>query len=125
LAPFARVVGHDRFVARAEIGVGEQVQQFVGAGAADDAIRIEAEALADRLTQNARRAFRVVLKMRRAVLVRGDRLRRRAEWGLVGGQLVDFGNAGSLALARGIGGNIENARTRHRTGHGLKLRTWS
>ena len=46
-----------------EIGVGDQIEQIVGAGAADDAVGIEAEGAADRLAQRGRRAVRIVLQM--------------------------------------------------------------
>ncbi len=41
--------GVDRLVAVAEIGVGEQVQEIVGTGAADDTVGIESERASDRL----------------------------------------------------------------------------
>ena len=47
----------------AEIGVRQQVEDFVGAGAANDAVGIEPEGAADRLAQHARGAFRIVLQM--------------------------------------------------------------
>ena len=48
------VGGADRLVAMAEIGVREQVEDFVGAGAADDAVGIKPEGAADRFAQHAR-----------------------------------------------------------------------
>ena len=57
--------GVDRLVARAEIGAGQQVQQLVGAGAADDAGRIEAVELGDRLAQGSGRAIGVTREVGR------------------------------------------------------------
>ena len=48
-----------RLIARAEIGCREQVQQLVGARAADDVIGIEPVKLGKRLAQGARRAVGV------------------------------------------------------------------
>ena len=58
------VGGRDRLVAVAEIGVRQQIEDLVGAGAADDAVGIEPEGAADRLAQHPRGAFRIVLQMR-------------------------------------------------------------
>ena len=69
------VRGGDRLVAMAEIGVREQIEDFVGAGAADDAVGVEPEGTADRLAQDPRGAFRIILQMRRHVLVGRDCLR--------------------------------------------------
>ena len=55
------VRGVDRLVAVGEIGARQQVEQIVGAGAADDAGRIEPEGAADRLAQVGRRAVRIIL----------------------------------------------------------------
>ena len=81
------VRGGDRLVAMAEIGVRQQIEDFVRAGAADDAVGVEPEGAADRLAQHPRGAFRIVLQMRRRLLVDFHRLRRRPERGLVGRQL--------------------------------------
>ncbi len=57
------VGGADRLVAVAEIGMRQQIEDFVGSGAADDAVGIEPEGAADRLAQHPRRPFRIVLQM--------------------------------------------------------------
>ena len=43
--------GVDRLVAVGEIGAREQIEQVVGAGAADDAVGVEPEGAADRFAQ--------------------------------------------------------------------------
>ena len=57
--------GGDRLVALLEIGVGEQIEDLVRAGAADDAGGIEPVGAADRLAQHPRGAFRIIFQMRR------------------------------------------------------------
>ena len=47
--------------------MGQQVQQLVGAGAADDTVGIEPEGAADRFAQHARGAFRIIVKMGRGL----------------------------------------------------------
>ena len=46
-----------------EIGAREQIDQVVRARAADDAVGIEAEGLADRFAQRGRRAVRIILQV--------------------------------------------------------------
>ena len=116
------VGGRDRLVAAAQIGVRQQVEDFVGAGAADDPIRVEPEGAADRLAQHARGAFRIVLQMRRGVAVDRHGLRRGPERRLVGRQLEHLAaRLRHRALAGRVGRNIENAGIRHGSGH-LQLR---
>ena len=112
------VRGGDRLVALAEIGVRQQVEDFIRAGAADDAVGVEAEGAADRLAQHPRGAFRIVLQMRRDVLVNGHGLRRRPERRLVGRQLEHLAaRLRHRGLARRVGRNIEDAGIRHGAGH--------
>ena len=76
------VGGVDRLVTVAEIGVGDEVQQIVRAGAADDAAGIEPEGVSDRFAQRGRGAVGIILQ------VIGDRA--------IGGDwLSDWGRAGS------------------------------
>ena len=73
LAPFAIVaIGYTRkpwaveiASALAQIGVRQEIEDFVRAGAADDAVGVEPVGAADRLAQHPRGAFRIVLQMRR------------------------------------------------------------
>ena len=65
--------GVDRLVAVDQIGVRKQMQQIVGAGAADDAIGIEPERAPDRLAQIDCRAVRIVLKVVGGGLIGRDR----------------------------------------------------
>ena len=117
------VGGADGLVAVAEIGMRQQIEDFVGAGAADDAVGIEPEGAADRLAQHARRTFRIILQMISRFLVDRDRLRRRSEWRFVGRQLEHLAaRLRHRALARRVGRNLENAGIRHGAGH-LQLRT--
>ena len=109
------VRGVDRLVAVLQIGARQQVEQIVGAGAADDAGRIEAERAADRLAQFGRCAVRIILQMPPDRRVGLDRLRARAERRLVRRELEDLRDAGRAALARHIGLDVEHAGTRLRT----------
>ncbi len=125
------VGGADRFVAMAEKGVRQQVEQLIGTGAADDAGGIEPENAADRFAQHPRTAFRIVMQMARGLPVDLDRLRRRPERRLIGRQLEYLApRLRHRAFARRIGCDIENAGVRHRTGHlqlriiGTALRIW-
>ncbi len=56
-----------------EIGVGEQVEDLVRAGAADDAVGVEPEGAADRFAQHARGAFRIIFQMIAATVPEGAR----------------------------------------------------
>ena len=111
------VRGVNRLVARAEIGVRQIVQDFIGARAANDAVGIEAIGAPDGFAQRARGAFRIVFEMIGRGLVRGNRLRRRTERRLVGGELEHAAAQARAALARRVGCNIENALLRHWTRH--------
>src|SRR3981081_2727776 len=100
----------------------QQIQNLVGAGAANDAVGIEPEGAADRLAQHARRTFRIILQMRRRLLVDRHRLRRRSEGRFVGRQLEHLvARLRHRGLARRVGRNLENAGIRHGAGH-LQLR---
>ena len=57
------VLGVDRLVAIGEIGARQQIEQIVGAGAANDARGIETEDFADRLPQRGGRAVRIIFQM--------------------------------------------------------------
>ncbi len=109
------VGGVDRLVTVAEIGVGDQVQQIVRAGAADDAAGIEPEGAPDRFAQRGGGAVGIVLEMLGNRAIGGDCFRAGAERRLVRRQLEHAGNAGCRALARDIGIDREHAGTRLRT----------
>ena len=111
--------GVDRLVAVGEIGARQQIEQIVGAGAADDAGGIEPERAADRLAQLGRRAVRIILEMLADRVVGRDRLRARPERRLVGRQLEDLGDARRAALAGHIGVDVEHAGARLRTRGGI------
>jgi len=52
----------DRLVARAQIGVGEELQELVGAGAADDVLWLQAIAAGDRLAESRGAAIGIALE---------------------------------------------------------------
>ncbi len=112
------VRGVDRLVAVGQIGVGDEIEQIVGAGAADDAVGIEPESAPDRLAQLGRGAVRIVLEMLGERAIGGDRLRARAERRLVRGKLDHARDAGRRAPARHIGIDGEHAGARLRTKRG-------
>src|SRR4029079_16148307 len=117
--------GGDRLVALFEIGMRQQIEDLVRAGAADDAVRIEPEGAADRLAQDAGCAFRIILQMCGGLLVDGKRLRRRPERRLVGGQFEHLAaRLRHRALAGGVGRNIEDAGVRHGAGHLYQNSGW-
>ena len=73
----------DRLVAVAEIGIGDEVEQIVGAGAADDLPGVEPEGAADGFAQCARGPVGILRQMRADRSVGGDRPGARAERRLV------------------------------------------
>src|SRR5207237_8081087 len=81
------VLGVERLVAIGEMGGREEVEQIVGARAADDAVRIEPEGASDRFAQRSCRAVRIVLKAIARRAIGGDRPRARPERRLVRRQL--------------------------------------
>jgi hypothetical protein len=68
------VRGGDRLVTLREISVRQQIEDFIGSGTADDAVGIEPEGAPDRLAQDARGTFRIILQMISRVPVGLDRL---------------------------------------------------
>ena len=71
--------GVDGLVAIVQIGVSNEVQELIGAGAADNAIRIEPKGTADRFTQRGGIAIGVVLQVLADGVIGGDRLGARPE----------------------------------------------
>ncbi|RXT27701.1 hypothetical protein B5U98_02605 [Bosea sp. Tri-39] len=112
------VLSEHALVAIAEIDLGDQLQQFVRAGAADDAVGVEAVAAGDRLAQLRRRAVGIEFKLAGKVAIGRDRLGARAERGLVGGELVQLDAGRSRGLAGDIGLDVEDAGTRDGAGGG-------
>ncbi len=107
----------DHLVARADEGMRQQVQQLIGAGAADNARRIESERPPDRLPQQSRGAVGIVVQGRSGRAIGLDRLLARAERRFVRRQLEHALDAGRRALARHIGVDRQHAGTRFGTGH--------
>ena len=86
------MLGVDRLIAWPEIGMGDELQQFVGTRTADDARRIEPVTLGDRLAQI----------IGRAVGIKGKRIGRRRE---------GFERLGARAQGRLVRRQFEDART--------------
>ena len=108
------VLGVNRLVTRLEEGIGEQVEDVVRTGAADDPAGIQAEGIADRLAKRRRAAVGIEMELLRGRLVGGDRRGARAERRLVGGELVQLRPAGRLGAARHIRRDVEDAAARGR-----------
>ena len=108
------VLGVDRLVAGADIGVGDQVQDLVRAGAADDPVRVQAIGAADRGAKRRRRAVGVEGERAGGGTIGLDRRRARSERRLVRRELVEPGAARRGGAAGHIGGDIEDAGTRGR-----------
>ncbi len=102
------VLGEDRFVAGAEIGLGEQVQQFVGARAADDPVGVEPVGGRDCLAQRRRGAVRIACEFPGARLERLNGFGTRPEWGFIGRQDDRIGITLGLVAAGDIGLDIHN-----------------
>src|SRR5262249_589536 len=102
----------DRLVTVAQIGVGDEVEQVIGAGSAHDAVGIEPEGVSDGLAEGRRRAVRIVLQMVGDGAIGGDRLWTRAQRGLVRGQLEYARDAGGGASARHVRVDSEHAGSR-------------
>ena len=105
------VLAVDRLIARAEIGLRQQVQQLVGARAAHDVAGIEPVKLGKRLAQGPRRAVGVAREERGGGEIGLDRARAWPERGLVGGELDHGVRARERARARHVGRDVENAWT--------------
>ncbi len=104
-------------VAVGEVGARKQVEQIVGAGAADNAVRIEPERGADCFAQGCRRAVRIILKVLAGRAVGRDCIRARPQRCFVGGELEHLGDARRGALARNVRGNVEHSGSRLRAVH--------
>ncbi len=88
----------DRLVAVAQIGIGEEIEQIVGAGPAHDAIGIEPEGASDGFAQCARRPVRIVRQPVGDRPIGRDRVAARAERRLVGRQLEHAATPGAALL---------------------------
>jgi hypothetical protein len=102
-------------VAISQVGAREQIEDIVGARAANNAIGIEPECAADRLAQVGRGAIRIILQMPADRRIGFDRAWARPQRRLVGGEFVNLVDARRAALARHIGLDVEHTRTRLRT----------
>ena len=91
---------------------GRAGDDVVGAGAADDALGVEAETLADSRPQGRCRAVRVAVRVGGTGGDRGGDAWRRAEGAFVRGELDHLHAAGELGLAGGVGVDLEDLGTR-------------
>ncbi len=112
------VLGENRLVALAEIGVRQHGQQLVGAGPADDARRVEAVVGRNGIAQRRGIAVGVALQGAGALAEGGNRLRARPERRLVGRQLDRLHARRKGAFAGNIRIDIENARPGRGNGSG-------
>ena len=78
---------HDQLGARSTVDVAQQEDQVVGAGAAHDPRRIEAEPVGDRLPQLGRTAIGIPVRIRRHPRQGLRHARWRPERALIGGEL--------------------------------------
>src|SRR5690606_12533116 len=102
---------HHRFVAPAEIALGQKVQQIVRAIAADDLGGVNAVNFAERLAQEARSAIRIDLEIGTDAGIGLDGAGTGAQRALIGREL-DGLRTRRGRFARDIGGNIEDAGLR-------------
>ena len=114
-----RAVEH--LVAGPGIGAHQQLDQLVGAGAADHALGIEVEAGADRLAQRPGTAVRVTVHDRDRRAQGRDRPGARPERRLVGRELDDIRHALDLGLAADVGLDLQNAGARPQRCHGFSF----
>jgi hypothetical protein len=105
----------------AGIDVANVLNQLIGSGAADDALRIDVEAGPQRTAQLVRAAIRVAVQLAGHAGKRRLRRGRRAEGTFVGRQFDDAVHTFNLALAGDIGGDLHHfgARLRARGGGGV------
>ena len=69
----------NRFVAILEKGARQQIEQIIGAGAADDPIGIEPEGSADRVTQGRGGAVRIIFQVFARRPIGGSSVRARPQ----------------------------------------------
>ena len=91
-----------------QIGVGQKLQQFVGAGAAHDSIRLQPIAPGDGLAQRRGRTVGIKLELAGRGLIGGDGSGTGAQGRFIGRQFMDLCSLGA-ALSRNIGLDAENA----------------
>src|SRR6185312_10738686 len=104
----------DDLVAGPGIGARQEADELVGAGAADDARRIEPVAPGDRLAQRHRPAIGIAVDLLRLGAIGLDGARARTERALVRGEADDARHALDLGLAADIGSDVEDAGPRCR-----------
>jgi len=104
-------------VAGAGVGAHQQRQQLVRAGAANDAFGVEIKPPAQRAAQLSRAAVRVAVHGVGMTAQRFNRLGAGAERPFVGGEANI-----ALVLAADVSGDVENAGTGNKCGHGESFR---
>ena len=98
----------DRLVSGPKISMGNELQQLVRPGTADDVLCLEAEAAGDGAAQQRCRTIGIEFKHMGRRLVGLDGLLARTDGRLVGGELVDLWTLGS-ALSGHVGRDVEDA----------------
>src|SRR5690349_24563694 len=113
------VAAVDHFIAGTGIAAGEELDELVGAGAADDARSVESVAPRQRLAQLDRAAIGITVELAGNRAIGGHRAWARAKRALVRGKPDEPVDALDLGLAADIGSDVEDARTRlRRSDHG-------
>ena len=102
----------DGLVAGADVGVRDEVDQLVGAASAHDPLGIEPVVLGDSVAQRRRAAIGIEREVVCLGLVGRDRLGRRPERRLVGGELDRLQAARHFAFARNVGADVQDAGLR-------------
>ena len=111
------MLGIEGLVARAGVGAGQQAQELVRSGAADDPLRIEREGLAERAAQRLAVAVRVAVQGGGGIVEGVERLRARSERALVRCQLDDAVEPWDGRLAADVGRDVEDPRAGDQQGH--------
>ena len=111
----------DQLVARPQVGAGEAGEQLVGAGAAGDAGRIEAEARGDRRGEIVVLRLRIEVPLGHGPMGGLDRVRARPQGAFVGGEQGGAGHAVHVRQLDHMAGEIQHARPRLRSRHPSSL----
>ena len=105
------MLGVDRLVARAEMGLGEHMEQLVGTVSADDVRRVQPVKSAKGLAKRGMGAIRIAVEPMSRLAVCLHRMRRRPERRLIRGQFDNRPRARKLGASRNIGVDGKHAGT--------------
>src|SRR6516162_9939987 len=106
------MLAHDRLIAGPDVGMGNEVDELVGAAATHDALRIEPVSLGDRVAQGRGRPIWIAVQLVDEGLVGCHRQGARAQRRLIGGKLDGCYAAGDAAFAWNVGVDLEDAGLR-------------